>query len=187
MLIEGIDLTLGVEEEYQIINPETRDLDSYVRQFLEDGGHFTPDSAVRPELMQSQIEAGSSVCSSVPQIRSEIIRMRRQVRKLATEYGMAIASAGTHPFADWSKQTFTAGERYARFLNDMAGVANQLLTFGLHVHIGFGQDPQGTGKIPDLSGIDEPGGELSLPQCGQHQLLIAAGGFQENEVGAGFL
>jgi carboxylate-amine ligase len=142
MMIEGIDLTLGVEEEYQIINPETRDLDSYVRQFLEDGGHFTPDSAVRPELMQSQIEAGSSVCSSVPQIRSEIIRMRRQVRKLAAEYGMAIASAGTHPFADWSKQTFTAGERYARFLNDMAGVANQLLTFGLHVHIGFGQDPE---------------------------------------------
>jgi len=142
MMIEGIDLTLGVEEEYQIINPETRDLDSYVRQFLEDGGHFTPDSAVRPELMQSQIEAGSSVCSSVPQIRSEIIRMRSQVRKLATGYGMAIASAGTHPFADWSKQTFTAGERYARFLNDMAGVANQLLTFGLHVHIGFGQDPE---------------------------------------------
>jgi carboxylate-amine ligase len=142
MMIEGIDLTLGVEEEYQIINPETRDLDSYVRQFLEDGGHFTPDSAVRPELMQSQIEAGSSVCSSVPQVRSEIIRMRRQVRKLATEYGMAIASAGTHPFADWSKQTFTAGERYARFLDDMAGVANQLLTFGLHVHIGFGQDPE---------------------------------------------
>jgi carboxylate-amine ligase len=142
MMIEGIDLTLGVEEEYQIINPETRDLDSYVRQLLEDGGHFTPDSAVRPELMQSQIEAGSSVCSNVPQVRSEIIRMRRQVRNLAAEYGMAIASAGTHPFADWSKQTFTAGERYARFLNDMAGVANQLLTFGLHVHIGFGQDPE---------------------------------------------
>jgi carboxylate-amine ligase len=139
MMIEGIDLTLGVEEEYQIINPATRDLDSYVRQFLEDGGQFTPNSSVRPELMQSQIEAGSSVCSSVPEVRSEIIRMRRQVLKLAAEHGMAIASAGTHPFADWSKQTFTAGERYARFLNDMAGVANQLLTFGLHVHVGFGE------------------------------------------------
>ena len=87
MMIEGIDLTLGVEEEYQIINPGTRDLDSYVRQLLEDGGHFTPDSAVRPELMQSQIEAGSSVCSSVPEVRSEIIRMRRQVGKLAAEAG----------------------------------------------------------------------------------------------------
>ena len=138
MMIEGIDLTLGVEEEYQIINPETKDLDSYVRQFLDDGDQITPNSSVRPELMQSQIEAGSSVCSSVPEVRSEIIRMRRQVRKLAAEHGMTIASAGTHPFADWSKQTFTAGERYARFLNDMAGVANQLLTFGLHVHVGFG-------------------------------------------------
>ena len=142
MMIEGIDLTLGVEEEYQIINPETRDLDSYVRQFLENGGQFTPYSSLKPELMQSQIEAGSSVCSSVQEVRSEIIRMRSQVRKLADEHGMAIASAGTHPFADWSKQTFTAGERYARFLNDMAGVANQLLVFGLHIHVGFGKDPE---------------------------------------------
>jgi len=142
MMIEGIDLTLGVEEEYQIINPETRDLDSYVRQFLENGGQFTPYSSLKPELMQSQVEAGSSVCSSVHEVRSEIISMRRQVRKLATEHGMAIASAGTHPFADWSKQTFSAGERYARFLNDMAGVANQLLIFGLHIHVGFGKDPE---------------------------------------------
>jgi carboxylate-amine ligase len=142
MMIEGIDLTLGVEEEYQIINPETRDLDSYVRQFLENGGQFTPYSSLKPELMQSQIEAGSSVCSSVHEVRSEIIRMRRLVQKLAAEHGMAIASAGTHPFADWSKQTFTAGERYARFLNDMAGVANQLLIFGLHIHVGFGKDPE---------------------------------------------
>ena len=142
MMIEGIDLTLGVEEEYQIINPENRDLDSYVRQFLENGGQFTPYSSLKPELMQSQIEAGSSVCSSVHEVRSEIIRMRSLVHKLAAEHGMAIASAGTHPFADWSKQTFTAGERYARFLNDMAGVANQLLIFGLHIHVGFGKDPE---------------------------------------------
>ena len=141
-MIEGIDLTLGVEEEYQIINPETRDLDSYVRQFLESGGQFKPDSTLKPELMQSQIEAGSSVCSNVQEVRSEIIRMRQLVRKLAAEHGMAIASAGTHPFADWSKQTFTAGERYARFLKDMAGVANQLLVFGLHIHIGFGKETE---------------------------------------------
>lgn len=142
MIIEGVDLTLGVEEEYQIINPETRDLDSYVRQFLEEGGHVIPNGSVRPELMQSQIEAGSLVCSSVREVRSEIIRMRGLVQDLAAQHGMAIASAGTHPFADWSKQTFTAGERYARFLKDMAGVANQLLTFGLHVHVGFGKNPE---------------------------------------------
>jgi len=138
MMIEDIDLTLGVEEEYQIINPRTRDLNSYVRQFLADGNQVTPDKSLRPELMQSQIEAGSSVCSDIREIRAEIIRMRSLVSTLATEHGMAIASAGTHPFADWSQQTFTAGERYKRFLKDMAGVANQLLTFGLHVHVGFG-------------------------------------------------
>ncbi len=138
MEIGGVNLSLGVEEEYQIINPETRDLDSYVRQLLDKGGHFTPDKSLQPELMLSQIEAGSSVCSNVQEIRSEIIRMRRLVKQLAAEHGMTIASAGTHPFADWSQQTFTAGERYARFLRDMAGIGNQLLTFGLHVHVGFG-------------------------------------------------
>ncbi len=150
MMIEGIDLTLGVEEEYQIINPETRDLDSYVQQFLESGGQFTPGNAVRPELMQSQIEAGSSVCANVREIRAEIIRMRSLVRKLAAEHGKVIASAGTHPFADWNQQTFTAGERYRRFLKDMAGVASQLLTFGLHVHVGFGQGRENLDLIIEI-------------------------------------
>lgn len=139
MEIGGVNLSLGVEEEYQIINPETRDLDSYVRQFLDNGGHFTPNDSLRPELMLSQIEAGSSVCSNVQEIRSEMVRMRGLVKQLAAEHGMTIASAGTHPFADWSRQKFTAGERYARFLKDMAGIGNQLLTFGLHVHVGFGE------------------------------------------------
>jgi glutamate---cysteine ligase / carboxylate-amine ligase len=82
MVIGGIDLTLGVEEEYQIVNPETRDLDSNVRQLLENGVQFTPYSSLMPELMQSQIKTGSSVCYSVHEVHSEIIRMRRLLRKL---------------------------------------------------------------------------------------------------------
>lgn len=108
MVIEGIDLTLGVEEEYQIVNPETRALDSNVRQFLENEAQFTPYSSLMPELMQSQIETDSSVRYSVHEARSEIIRMRRLFRKLAAEHGLAISTADTHPFADWSKQTFTS-------------------------------------------------------------------------------
>jgi glutamate---cysteine ligase / carboxylate-amine ligase len=82
MVIGGIDLTLGVEEEYQIVNPKTRALDSNVKQFLENGAQFTPYSSLIPELMQSQIKTGSSVCYSVNEVHSEIIRMRRLLRKL---------------------------------------------------------------------------------------------------------
>jgi glutamate---cysteine ligase / carboxylate-amine ligase len=150
MIFEGVDFSLGVEEEYQIINPKTRNLNSYVRQLLDEGKQVSPDGSLRPELMQSQIEAGSSVCSNVDEIRSEIIRMRGLVRKLAADHGMAVASAGTHPFADWSKQKFTAGERYERFLKDIAGVGNQLLTFGLHVHVGFGKGRENRDLMIDI-------------------------------------
>ncbi|MCB2185568.1 MAG: carboxylate-amine ligase [Deltaproteobacteria bacterium] len=138
----GVDLTVGVEEEYQIVCPDTRDLYSYVTQFLEQGRQVLPPDTIRPELMESQIEAGSNVCTSVAEIRSEVIRMRRLVSDLARKNGLVICSAGTHPFASWDNQSFTAGERFRRFLSDMAGVASQLLTFGLHVHIGFGHDDE---------------------------------------------
>lgn len=138
----GVPLTVGVEEEYQIIHPETRDLHSYVNQFLEQGKQVLPAGTIHAELMESQVEATSRVCTSIKQVRSEIIRIRRLVSGLARENGLAICSAGTHPFACWDEQSFSSGERFRNFLNDMAGVANQLLTFGLHIHIGFGDEPE---------------------------------------------
>ncbi len=146
----GVDLTLGVEEEYQIVCPDTRDLHSYVRQFLEQGRQILPPGTIRPELMESQIEAGSNVCTSVAEIRSEVIRLRRMVSDLARRNGLVICSAGTHPFATWDSQSITGGERFRRFLSDMAGVASQLLTFGLHVHIGFGQDPEAKDLLMEI-------------------------------------
>ncbi len=138
--MKDIPLTLGVEEEYQIIHPETRDLHSYVQKFLDQGKLIFPEEELKPEFMQSQIEVGSQVCRNVKEVRQEIIRLRQMVGLLAEKNGMKIAAASTHPFASWLNQDVNAGERYREVLDRMRGVAERLLTFGMHVHIGFGDD-----------------------------------------------
>ncbi|NUM46063.1 MAG: carboxylate-amine ligase [Anaerolineales bacterium] len=138
MPINGIPLTLGVEEEYQIINPETRDLHSYVQEFLERGRLIYPDEELKPEFMQSQIEVGSRVCRNIGEVRHELKRLRRMVDQIARDNGMRIAAASTHPFAQWSDQDLSAGIRYKQLIDQMKDVAAQLLIFGFHIHIGFG-------------------------------------------------
>ncbi len=133
-----IPLTLGVEEEYQIIHPVTRDLHSYVQQFLEHGKMVFPDDTLKPEFMQSQVEVGSQVCRNVKEVREELQRLRHSVGQVARASGMQFASASTHPFAMWSAQEVTAGERYKQLLEQYQTVAAQLLIFGFHLHIGMG-------------------------------------------------
>lgn len=140
--MSDVPLTLGVEEEYQIIHPETRDLHSYVQKFLEQSKQVFPDEDIKPEFMQSQIEVGSSVCRNIQEVRQEVVRMRRMVGQLAAANNLHIAAASTHPFASWSDQEITADARYRKLLEHMRGVAQQLLIFGAHVHIGFGEDNQ---------------------------------------------
>jgi carboxylate-amine ligase len=139
MSIYGIPLTLGVEEEYQIINPETRDLHSYVQEFLDRGRLIYPDEELKPEFMQSQIEVGSRVCRNIGEVRHELKRLRRMVDQIARDNGMRIAAASTHPFAQWSDQDLSAGIRYKQLIDQMRDVAAQLLIFGFHIHIGFGE------------------------------------------------
>ncbi|MEM7334826.1 MAG: carboxylate-amine ligase [Chloroflexota bacterium] len=135
-------LTLGVEEEYQIIDPETRNLHAYITELLkkdEERGELKLD--LKPEFMQSQVEVGSHVCRNVKEVKAEIIRLRRAVCEMAEKSGVRIAAASTHPFARWEEQHITEGTRYKEMLDDMQGVANRLLIFGMHVHVGFGSDP----------------------------------------------
>ena len=138
MSIYGIPLTLGVEEEYQIINPETRDLHSYVQEFLDRGRLIYPEEDIKPEFMQSQIEVGSRVCRNANEVRHELKRLRRMVDQIARDNGMRIGAASTHPFAMWLNQDLTAGIRYKQLIDQMKDVAAQLLIFGYHIHIGFG-------------------------------------------------
>lgn len=132
-------LTIGIEEEYQIIDPETRELTSYVQQFL-DHGRIEGDQ-VRGEFMKSQIEVGTRICKDVGEARSEIRRLRRTLVEIADEAGLKLAAAGTHPFSRWEDQVISENERYIEFANEMQQAVRSLLIFGMHVHIGFGKSP----------------------------------------------
>jgi carboxylate-amine ligase len=90
--------------------------------------------------MQSQVEVGSHVCRNIKEVRLEIIRLRQEVCTMAEENGLEIAAASTHPFAKWEEQAITEGIRYKELLDDMQRVARGLLIFGMHVHVGFGND-----------------------------------------------
>ncbi|NOX63928.1 MAG: carboxylate-amine ligase [Chloroflexi bacterium] len=128
-------LTLGIEEEYQIIDPETRELTSYITQFLDEG--VMVERELKPELHQSQVELGTSVCSSVSELYEELARQRGSICHLAEQRGLKIASAGTHPFSHWLAQEVTPRERYYGVLEEMQILARRLLIFGMHVHIGI--------------------------------------------------
>ena len=129
-------LTLGIEEEYQIIDPQTRELRSYITEILEEGRLILREQ-VKPELHQSIVEIGTSVCQTPAEIRSELVRLRRSIIELAAKNGLKIAAAGTHPFSSWLQQEITPLERYMGVKQDMQELAQQLLIFGTHVHIGI--------------------------------------------------
>lgn len=128
-------LTLGIEEEYQIIDPETRELRSYITEIL--SGDQMIMGEVKPELHQSMVEIGTQVCRTPADVRAELVRLRGAVMKLAGRNGLVIAAAGTHPFSSWLTQEITPLERYMGVRQDLADLAQQLLIFGTHVHIGI--------------------------------------------------
>lgn len=135
----SVPLTLGIEEEYQIIDPETRELTSYVQQLLDEGRVL--GSQVKQEFLQSQVEIGTHICRSVDEAREEIRRLRRTLLDIAESAGVCLASAGTHPFSIWSDQVISDSGRYVEFVEDMQQVVRNLLTFGMHVHVGFEDTP----------------------------------------------
>lgn len=141
MSVPAPPLTLGVEEEYQIIDPESRDLYAYISELISQDQQAANSLALKPEFMQSQVEVGTRVCQDIKGVRVEMKRLRRAVCDMADRNGVAIAAASTHPFARWQEQPITEGVRYRELLDDMQGVARRLLIFGMHVHVGFGSDP----------------------------------------------
>ena len=129
-------LTLGIEEEYQIIKPESRELKSYIQEFL-DQGRLVLQDQIKQEFLQSQVEVGSHICRNVQEIRAEVIRLRRSICNLAENNGLQVAAASTHPFSTWSSQDVSQGERYTQLQTDMAELARRMLIFGMHIHVGI--------------------------------------------------
>ena len=133
--IKPPSLTLGIEEEYQIIDPVTRELKSYITEILK--GDSLVLEEVKPELHQSMVEIGTKVCRTPAEVRSELVRLRGTVMNLAARNGLKIAAAGTHPFSSWLTQEITPLERYMGVKADLADLAQQLLIFGTHIHVGI--------------------------------------------------
>jgi len=127
---------LGVEEEYQVVDPRTWELHSTISAILEKDLEDGVED-VRAEFLQSQLEAGSRVCWTVDELRAEVRRMRQEAAGLARELGLRLVAGGTHPFSAWTRQRITEGGRYAALAEELQEVGRRLVTFGLHVHVGI--------------------------------------------------
>jgi carboxylate-amine ligase len=130
------EFTLGVEEEYQIIHPGTRELQSRAQRILPEAQEAVGDQ-VTPELYLSEIEIGTRICRTLADVRDEITRLRREVIAAAEKQGSHIAAAGTHPFSRWENQRITPKERYEDIAADYQQLAREHLIFGCHVHVGI--------------------------------------------------
>jgi carboxylate-amine ligase len=127
--------TLGIEEEFQIVDPITRELRSHVSEFLEEGKMILGEQ-IKPEMIQSMIEVGTGVCKNIQEARADITRLRSIISGLAGKTGLAIVAASTHPFSHWQDQKIYDDERYSLLVQELQNVARSLLIFGLHVHVG---------------------------------------------------
>ena len=131
------EYTIGVEEEYQIVDPETRGLVSDSDSVLERAWPALGDQ-VEPEMLASQIEVMTPVCHTLPDVRRELSRLRRGIIQAAEEEGRWISAASTHPFSNWEDQDFTPNNRYRRIKESFGRLAEMQLSFGFHVHVGLG-------------------------------------------------
>src|ERR1700743_2220190 len=128
--------SLGIEEEYQTIDPETRDLRSHIATEMLAQGKLRLEERVKAEMHQSVIEVGTRICRNIGEAREDIYDLRRNVIRLAEEHGLMLVAGATHPFADWRSQEIYPDPRYKRVVEDLQLVARANLIFGLHVHIG---------------------------------------------------
>jgi carboxylate-amine ligase len=135
--------TVGVEEEFQIVDPESCELRSHVSELLASSAPAFGDQ-VKREMHQSIVEVGTKICSGVEELAEEIIRNRRDLADAAERVGLRIAAAGTHPFSNWIDQVISPGERYETIVEELQQLARSLLIFGLHVHVAV---PDGASMI----------------------------------------
>ncbi|MGI8785254.1 MAG: carboxylate-amine ligase [Acidobacteriota bacterium] len=133
--------SLGIEEEFQTIDPASRDLRSHISMEMVEKGKMRMQERVKAEMHTSVIEVGTNVCKTIAEARQEVVALRREMIGLARENGLRLAASGTHPFAHWKDQEIYPDPRYAAIVQDMQIVARANLIFGLHVHVGV-EDPE---------------------------------------------
>src|SRR4030088_618749 len=129
--------TIGIEEEYQTVDPETRDLRSHIHAEILEKGKLLLQERVKAEMHQSVVEVGTSVCNNIKDCKTEVKKLRRDMVRLSKENGLRLASVATHPFSDWRVQEIYPDDRYKNIVEDLQLVARANLIFGLHVHVGI--------------------------------------------------
>ncbi|MDQ6791762.1 MAG: carboxylate-amine ligase [Candidatus Dormibacteraeota bacterium] len=135
-------LTIGVEEEYQIVDAEG-ELKPHITTLMAEHGEALGDH-VRAEMIQSVVEAGTGVCENVEQAREEVAGLRANVGRVLSESGLRMVCAGTHPFSKWQEQLITEKDRYKMLEDEMQDVVRSILIFGLHVHVAIPDRERGT-------------------------------------------
>lgn len=134
--------TLGIEEEYQIIDAETFDLVSHVYKIIKEGQPILNES-LKHEMHASAVELGTGICQDVTQVRSELKGLRKSLIEIAHKQDLRIAGGGTHPFSDWKLNDIVSAERYTKIVSDLGDVARENLVFGLHVHVAIPNREEG--------------------------------------------
>ncbi|MEE4277411.1 MAG: carboxylate-amine ligase [Halieaceae bacterium] len=129
-------LTIGIEEEYLLVDPESRNLADQP-QALFDACEACMGNQVTSEFLRSQIEIATPVCANISEAERELKRLRSEVSRVAQDFGLRIIAASTHPFANWEKQKHTPKERYDALARDMGGAIRRMLICGMHVHAGI--------------------------------------------------
>jgi carboxylate-amine ligase len=136
----GPQLTLGVEEEYLLVDKDTRALVIDPPDGLMQDCEQRLGIQVSTELLRSQVEIGTKVCANVQDVRDELVRLRGSIKEVANKYGLEPIASSTHPFSSWQDQKATPKERYDQLTVEMQGTARRLLICGMHVHVGIEND-----------------------------------------------
>ena len=163
---KGDPFTLGVEEEYQLLDGQTLDLVQHIETMLDAVSGHELEDRINPELMQSVIEITTPVCRTAGDVSRELLKLRRYVTEVAHSKGLRVGSAGTHPFSLFERQRITAKDRYRALIDQMQYIARRELIFGMHVHVAV-DDPEKAIKV--VNGL--------LPQLGPLLALSASSPF----------
>src|SRR5262252_864442 len=173
MAIKEPSFTVGIEEEYLLVNKDSRDLAHEQPPELLAKCEEALRGQVSPEFLRSQIEVGTHVCNSMQEARDQLIHLRSTVGHIADEFGLAPIASSTHPFAEWSAQQHTDKERYNVIAHDLQQVGRRLVISGMHVHVGIEDDDlridllgQAAYFLPHLPALSDPSPFLQGIQTG---------------------
>ncbi len=128
--------TLGIEEEYMVLCPETFELKSHEQKIVHEGQKLIMDK-VKAEMHQAVVEVGTDICDDVEAAYHDVSILRKTISQIAGELGFAVGASGTHPFSHWESQLITDHVRYSEIVNELQEAARSNLIFGLHVHVGM--------------------------------------------------